>query len=171
ARVGEQSAVTWNRLYRSPSAASLSNVGVATGPPNVDGLPKPASSTSTRRIFGASGGAFTGRVKPDLDPSSVRFAMPWNGCAGRGSTLLSHSASAATQPGICVATASAVMIRHTIDLGIRFRVRLCMPRAQRWSRKEYFRAHLLFRALDAQNFKLAVKLNPSPSNRLLTSKS
>jgi len=39
ARVGEQSAVTWNRVNRSPSLARLSSVGVGIGPPNVDVCP------------------------------------------------------------------------------------------------------------------------------------
>src|SRR6266513_1552002 len=55
---------------------------------------------STSRMFGASGGAFTGWIKAALDPSSVRSATPWNGWAGRGSTVRSHSASAASDRGI-----------------------------------------------------------------------
>jgi hypothetical protein len=49
ARVGEQSAVVWNRVYLSPVAASRSAFGVCTGPPNALDAPKPTSSSSTSR--------------------------------------------------------------------------------------------------------------------------
>jgi hypothetical protein len=55
---------------------------------------------------------------PGLDPSSVRLLMPSNGCVGRGSTVLSHSVSAATDRDICAATPSAVMSSHVIRSGI-----------------------------------------------------
>src|SRR5207237_4830075 len=84
---------------------------------------------STRRMFGASGGAFTSGVKAASDPSKVRFAMPWNGWTGRGSTVLSHSESAATDPAICVVNANAAMIRHNIRLGITVLVTLCYRRS------------------------------------------
>ena len=66
-------------------------------------------------------------------------AMPSNGWAGRGSTVLSHSAFAATDPGIALRLQSAVTIRHTIGLGITVLVTLCICRPRGWSRKEYFR--------------------------------
>ena len=58
-RVGEQSAVVWKLLKRSPLFASRSIVGVRIGPPNVLGPPKPTSSISTITMFGALAGAFT----------------------------------------------------------------------------------------------------------------
>ena len=61
-RVGAQSAVVWNRLYRSPAAASRSAVGVRHGPPNADEAPKPTSSSSTTRTFGAPGGGNSGSI-------------------------------------------------------------------------------------------------------------
>src|SRR5437016_12484760 len=69
-------------------------------------------------MFGAPGGGFTGSIKAATEPSSVRFATPWNGWAGRGSTLRSHSALAATDPVICVATANTVAVTHVIALAI-----------------------------------------------------
>ena len=45
ARVGEQIAVVWNRLERSPSWASAASAGVATGPPKVEAAPKPTSAS------------------------------------------------------------------------------------------------------------------------------
>src|SRR6187455_2566639 len=61
-RVGEQSAVVWNRLYFSPPAASRSNVGVAIGPPNALDDAKPASSISTTSTFGAPAGGRSGSI-------------------------------------------------------------------------------------------------------------
>ena len=78
ARVGEQSAVVWKRLYRSPSSPSRSSVGVLIGPPKPLGLPKPASSVSTSRTFGAPSGAGIGATwfQSGWEPSSVRFTTP-----------------------------------------------------------------------------------------------
>ena len=56
-RVGEQRAVVWKLLYRSPSCASESSVGIAIGPPNVLGTPKPMSSIRMTTTFGAPAGA------------------------------------------------------------------------------------------------------------------
>jgi hypothetical protein len=53
ARVGEHSAVVWKRVYLSPLAASRSAFGVWHGPPNAFDAPKPASSISTIKTFGA----------------------------------------------------------------------------------------------------------------------
>jgi hypothetical protein len=44
ARVGEQSAVVWKRLKRSPVSAMRWKFGVWIGPPNVLLAPKPTSS-------------------------------------------------------------------------------------------------------------------------------
>jgi hypothetical protein len=51
----------WKALYRSPTVASASKVGVGTGPPKVLDAPKPTSSVMTSRMFGAPAGAFTPR--------------------------------------------------------------------------------------------------------------
>src|SRR3954466_11860592 len=62
ARVGAHSAVVWNRLYRSPPAASRSAVGVWQGPPNALEAPKPTSSSRMTRTFGAPGGGSRGSI-------------------------------------------------------------------------------------------------------------
>src|SRR5258705_5600051 len=56
ARVGEQRAVVWKRLYFSPPAASRSAFGVWHGPPNALDEPKPASSIRMSKTFGAPSG-------------------------------------------------------------------------------------------------------------------
>jgi len=53
ARVGEQSAVVWKRLYLSPSAASFSAFGVWHGPPKALDEPNPASSIRMISTLGA----------------------------------------------------------------------------------------------------------------------
>ena len=60
--VGEQSAVVWNRVYFRPPAARRSAVGVWTGPPNALEAPKPTSSSSTTRTFGAPFGGRSGAI-------------------------------------------------------------------------------------------------------------
>ena len=55
-RVGEHSAVVWNRLSFTPLAASRSATGVLHGPPNAEDAPKPTSSISTISTFGAPSG-------------------------------------------------------------------------------------------------------------------
>jgi len=60
ARVGEHSAVVWNRLYFSPSAARRSKFGVRAGPPNALFDPNPASSIRMTRTFGAPAGGRIG---------------------------------------------------------------------------------------------------------------
>src|SRR5207248_10576649 len=99
-------------------AASLSNVGAATGPPNVDGFPNPASSINTSRMFGASRGALTGCVNDATDPSSVRFVTPSNGCGGRGRTVRSHSVSKAATDIDRAVTASAIALKNMIHFRI-----------------------------------------------------
>ena len=61
-RVGEQSAVVWKRLYLRPFAARRSKVGVWHGPPKALDEPKPASSSSTIRMFGAPSGGRSGSI-------------------------------------------------------------------------------------------------------------
>ncbi len=60
-RVGEQRAVVWNWLKRSPSLASLSAVGMWMGPPKALGMPKPMSSMRMMSTLGAPLGAFTSK--------------------------------------------------------------------------------------------------------------
>ncbi len=60
-RVGEQTAVVWKLLKRSPPPASRSKVGVPTGPPNALVPAKPRSSTRTSSTLGAPFGAFTSK--------------------------------------------------------------------------------------------------------------
>jgi hypothetical protein len=62
ARVGEQSAVVWNRLYLRPLAARRSAFGVSIGPPKVLDAPKPTSSMSTIRTLGAPSGGRSGSI-------------------------------------------------------------------------------------------------------------
>src|SRR6476660_8923842 len=62
ARVGEHSAVVWNRVYFRPLAANFSKVGVWHGPPNADDEPKPASSINTITTFGAPAGGRSMRI-------------------------------------------------------------------------------------------------------------
>ena len=71
ARLGEHNAVTWKRLYRSPSAASRSIVGVAMSDPNVPSCAKPVSSRRTTTTFGDPAG-FGRRGKPGVDSCTVR---------------------------------------------------------------------------------------------------
>src|SRR3990172_9344287 len=55
-RVGEQSAVVCNRLYRKPPAASFSKFGVWHGPPKALEAPKPTSSIRMMSTLGAPAG-------------------------------------------------------------------------------------------------------------------
>src|SRR5262249_43540261 len=70
----------------SPFSASRVRVGVLQGPPNVLVAPKPTSSSSTRRMFGAPAGAFTGCGKSDFESLARRLMVPRNGWGGLGST-------------------------------------------------------------------------------------
>src|ERR1044072_6233326 len=62
ARVGEQSAVVWKRVYFSPCPASRSAVGVWHGPPNALDAPKPTSSSRMTSTFGAPAGGRSGLI-------------------------------------------------------------------------------------------------------------
>lgn len=76
ARVGEQSAVVWKRLYRKPFLASRAYVGVDTGPPNTSVAPKPTSSVITISTFGAPFGACTSLGHSIAsEPATVRSAF------------------------------------------------------------------------------------------------
>ena len=62
ARVGEHSAVVWNRLNFSPLPASRSAFGVSIGPPNALDAPNPVSSIRTTRTLGAPAGGRSGSM-------------------------------------------------------------------------------------------------------------
>jgi hypothetical protein len=62
ARVGEHSAVVWNRVYLRPAAASRSQFGVLQGPPNTLDAPNPTSSINATRTFGAPAGGRNGVI-------------------------------------------------------------------------------------------------------------
>src|SRR5262245_37631732 len=87
ARVGEQRAVVWKRLYFRPLAASLSKFGVGIGPPNVLEAPKPTSSVMIKSTFGSPLGAWTSLGKSGVDSLAVRPILPWNGGSGLGRTV------------------------------------------------------------------------------------
>ena len=89
--MGEHSAVTWKPLYLRPCSATRVMAGVETGPPNVDGLPKPASSISTSSTFGAPSGGDGVMliVQSATDASSVRPIVPPKFGSGIGSTVRS----------------------------------------------------------------------------------
>ena len=83
--------MTWKRLYVSPCSPTRVMFGVETGPPNVDGLPNPASSINTSRTFGAPSGADGVMliVQSATDASSVRPTVPPKFGSGIGSTVRS----------------------------------------------------------------------------------
>ena len=89
--MGEHIAMTWKRLYLRPCSATRVIAGVETGPPNVDGLPKPASSISTSNTFGAPSGGDGVMliVQSATDASSVRPIVPPKFGSGIGSTVRS----------------------------------------------------------------------------------
>jgi len=62
ARVGEHSAVVWNRVYLRPPLAKRSKLGVSMGPPNALLAPNPTSSMRMTRTFGAPSGGLIGRI-------------------------------------------------------------------------------------------------------------
>jgi len=62
ARVGEHSAVVWNRLNFNPPPARRSAFGVLIGPPNALDAPNPVSSMRTMRTFGAPSGGRSGSM-------------------------------------------------------------------------------------------------------------
>src|SRR5215510_5621010 len=62
ARVGEQSAVVWKRVYFRPLAASFTNAGVWHGPPNALDAPNPTSSIKITSTLGAPVGGRSGTI-------------------------------------------------------------------------------------------------------------
>src|SRR5215471_13750748 len=85
ARVGEQSAVVWKRLYFRPRLASLSMVGVGIGPPKVLAAPKPTSSVMMSRTLGASLGGLISLGKSGFEVMAMRSISPLNRASGLGS--------------------------------------------------------------------------------------
>ena len=71
ARVGEHSAVVWNRVYLRPCAATRSKFGVSIGPPNALEAPNPTSSISTTNTFGAPSGGNSRRIGGNFVSGSV----------------------------------------------------------------------------------------------------
>jgi hypothetical protein len=71
ARVGEHSAVVWNRLYFRPVVASRSAIGVEHGPPNALAAPNPMSSSSTTSTLGAPAGGRSGSIGGKLVARSL----------------------------------------------------------------------------------------------------
>src|SRR6478672_1861789 len=86
ARVGAHSAVVWKRLYFRPPAASRSAVGVRHGPPKALDAPKPTSSTSTIKTFGAPAGGSSGSMAGyELSGSLASYVVrPGAGRSGIG---------------------------------------------------------------------------------------
>ena len=74
-RVMAVSVLTCERVLADLDGAPT---GVLIGPPNVAGLPNPASSVRMSRTFGAPSGAEIGATKSQsgCEPSSVRFTTP-----------------------------------------------------------------------------------------------
>jgi hypothetical protein len=66
-----ESAVVWNRVYRSPPATIRSAVGVRHGPLNADDAPNPTSSSSTIRTFGAPSGGRSRRIGGNVASGSM----------------------------------------------------------------------------------------------------
>src|SRR5262245_21881054 len=62
ARVGEQRAVVWKRVYFRPLAASFSKAGVWHGPPNALEAPNPTSSIRITSTLGAPVGGRSGTI-------------------------------------------------------------------------------------------------------------
>src|SRR6516225_6299559 len=108
ALVGEQRAVVWYILYRSPLSARRWKLGVWIGPPKVLLAPKPTSSVKIMRMFGEPAGASYILGKSGVEPLRVRSIFPPNGGCGLGSTEPSASAASAACV-VCGRTAEAAI--------------------------------------------------------------
>src|SRR6478752_1955643 len=88
ARVGEQRAVVWKRLYFRPFCARRSAVGVAHGPPKALEAAKPTSSSNTISTLGAPAGGRSGSIGAnDASGSLASYgSVPVNGLSGIGNT-------------------------------------------------------------------------------------
>jgi hypothetical protein len=80
--------VVSKRVYFSPRAASRSAVGVLHGPPNALEAPKPMSSSSMIRTFGAPAGGRSGRIGANFAAGSLASynTVPEYRRSGIGST-------------------------------------------------------------------------------------
>src|SRR6516164_6985888 len=125
ALVGEQRAVVWYILYRSPLSATRWKFGVWIGPPKVLLAPKPTSSVRINRTLGAPAGASMPFGKSGVEPFKVRSICPLKGGSGGGSTV---GVSAATGLGSAVeATADAAS--SDVEPSRRRRLILVLPLA------------------------------------------
>src|SRR5262245_31078401 len=110
AREGEQSAVVWNILYRSPAFTNLSKVGVGIGPPNVEAAAKPTSSVRISSTLGAPFGASIPLGKSGVDSLAVGAIFPLKGGCGRGKISCAPSGSAAAAPKTKLRTAKILAV-------------------------------------------------------------
>src|SRR5581483_4234858 len=98
ARVGEQRAVVWKRVYRKPIFARRSRFGVGTCPPNVPHCPNPASSIRMIRTLGAPAGALVMVSFPGVESLYVRpILASLNASSGFGNTPCATTKEAARQ--------------------------------------------------------------------------
>ena len=84
ARLGEQSAVEFMFVYRSPTLASRSSAGVGITPPKVLAAPKPVSSVMISRMLGAPLGGTTRAGHQGFDCKALGLISPPNGGGGGG---------------------------------------------------------------------------------------
>jgi hypothetical protein len=96
ARVGEQSAVVWKRVYLRPFLARRSAFGMFTGPPKALEAPNPTSSIRRMRTFGAPEGGRSGVIGGNVVSGSLAsyvvrpvYRLSGIGRISRGRSLLS----------------------------------------------------------------------------------
>src|SRR3954451_17283286 len=122
ARVGEQSAVVWKRVYFNPCTASRSAFGVWQGPPNALEAPKPTSSSRMTRTFGAPTGGRSGLIGGDfvLGSLSSYVVRPTGLRSGIGST-------SRPREGICASALDVSVAATRVDVPSRIlrRLRAC----------------------------------------------
>src|SRR5712691_7125408 len=94
-------------LYRSPSFATRSIVGVGMTPPNVLGTPKPESSVMMSRILGAFLGGTMRGAHHALDCRASFLITPPNFGSGGGSCLPLIVVVAPGEPGVPVVSICA----------------------------------------------------------------
>src|SRR6266536_2709150 len=104
-------------LYRRPSAASLSSVGILHGPPKALDCPKPISSSKTTTTFGAPFGAFTSNRGGGLTLRASSSVIIGGLGSGNGSKL-----DAATSK--CITAEFLITISDFIVIGLAFQFHL-----------------------------------------------
>src|SRR3954463_11998227 len=122
ARVGEQSAVVWKRVYFNPCPASRSAVGVRHGPPNALEAPKPTSSSRMTRTFGAPAGGRSDLIGGNFVLGSLAsyVVRPTGLRSGIGSTSRPMAGARARAEPSAEAAAIDVPARRTLRrLGVR----------------------------------------------------